>query len=190
MSIFKWHHKTEINFNFKHWFLASYATLFNDQHDQWNVLNLLTYKFGINDTFEQDGTVPLTRDLLGGGSVKRPHLYRRVITPVWRGAAAPNFGHLLQIECTYHLLIKFKKYRTEIFGAINVLVTPLHTISNPKVANVCESIKGKLLNGNAYKTPVRRKMTSSTWWLSLILDIFRFWLKKIRHISLFLNEIK
>ena len=28
----------------------------------------------------------------GGGGVKRPHFFRRVITPVWRGAAAPNFG--------------------------------------------------------------------------------------------------
>ena len=28
----------------------------------------------------------------GGGGVKRPHFFRRVITPVWRGAAAPNLG--------------------------------------------------------------------------------------------------
>ena len=28
----------------------------------------------------------------GGGGVKRPHFFRRVTTPVWRGAAAPNFG--------------------------------------------------------------------------------------------------
>ena len=28
----------------------------------------------------------------GGGGVKRPHFFRRAITPVWRGAAAPNFG--------------------------------------------------------------------------------------------------
>ena len=27
----------------------------------------------------------------GGGDVKRPHFFRRVINPVWRGAAAPNF---------------------------------------------------------------------------------------------------
>ena len=36
--------------------------------------------------------VGLTHDLLGGGGVKRPHFFRRVITPVWRGAATPNFG--------------------------------------------------------------------------------------------------
>ena len=34
---------------------------------------------------------PLTRDLLGGGGDKRPHCFRRVITPVWLGAAEPNF---------------------------------------------------------------------------------------------------
>ena len=28
---------------------------------------------------------------LAGGGVKRPHVFRRVITPIWRGAAAPNF---------------------------------------------------------------------------------------------------
>ena len=70
-----------------------------------------------------------------------------------------------------HLLTKFQKYRTENFGAINVLVTSLHAILDPKVAIVCESIKGKLLNVNAYKTQVRRKMTSSTRWLSRIFDI-------------------
>ena len=70
-----------------------------------------------------------------------------------------------------HLLTKFQKYRTENFGAINVLVTSLHAILDPKVAIVCESIKGKLLNGNAYKTQVRRKMTRSTRWLSRIFDI-------------------
>ena len=69
------------------------------------------------------------------------------------------------------LLTKFQKYRTENFGAINVLVTSLHAILDPKVAIVCESIKGKLLNGNAYKTQVRRKMTSFTRWLSRIFDI-------------------
>ena len=68
-----------------------------------------------------------------------------------------------------HLLAKFKKYRTENFGAINVSVMSLHAISDPKVAIVCESMKGKLLNGNAYNTQVRRKMTSSTRWLSRIL---------------------
>ena len=31
--------------------------------------------------------------------------------------------------------------------------------------------QGELLNGNAYKTPVRRKLTSSTIWLSRIFDI-------------------
>ena len=70
-----------------------------------------------------------------------------------------------------HLLTKFQKYRTENFGAINVLVTSLHAILDPKVAIVCESIKGKLLNRNAYKTQERRKMTSSTRWLSRIFDI-------------------
>ena len=30
-----------------------------DQHDQCNVLNLLTYNFGIKDNFEQGGIVPL-----------------------------------------------------------------------------------------------------------------------------------
>ena len=40
---------------------------------------------------------------------------------------------------------------------INVLVTSLYAISDPKVAIACESIKGKLLNGNAYKTQVRGK---------------------------------
>ena len=79
-----------------------------------------------------------------------------------------------------HLLTKFQKYRTETFGAINVLVTSLLAISDPKVAIVCESIKGKLLNGNAYKTQVRRKMTSSTRWLSRILDISWFWPPKIQ----------
>ena len=61
-----------------------------------------------------------------------------------------------------HLLTKFQKYRTKNFGSINVLVTSLHAILDPKVAIVCESIKGKMSNGNAYKTQVRRKMTSST----------------------------
>ena len=71
----------------------------------------------------------------------------------------------------YHLLTKFQKYRAENFGAINVLVTSLHAILDLKVAIVCESIKGKLMNGNAYKTQERRKMTSSTRWLSRIFDI-------------------
>ena len=31
----------------------------SDRHDQWNVLNLLTYNFGIKDNFEQGGIVPL-----------------------------------------------------------------------------------------------------------------------------------
>ena len=61
MTIFKWRHKTEINLNFKHLFLASYAIFCekSDQHDQWNVLSLLTYNFGVKDNFEQGGTVPL-----------------------------------------------------------------------------------------------------------------------------------
>ena len=33
----------------------------------------------------------LTRHLLGGGALNAPTFFRRVITPVWRGAAAPNF---------------------------------------------------------------------------------------------------
>ena len=32
----------------------------SDRHDQWNVLNLLTYDFDIKDNFEQGGIVPLT----------------------------------------------------------------------------------------------------------------------------------
>ena len=70
-----------------------------------------------------------------------------------------------------HLFTKFQKYRTEDFGAIKVLMTSLHAISNPKVAIVCESIKGKLLDGNAYKTQGRRKITSLSRWLSRIFDI-------------------
>ena len=31
----------------------------NNQHDQWNVLNLLTYNFGMKNNFEQGGIVPL-----------------------------------------------------------------------------------------------------------------------------------
>ena len=73
-----------------------------------------------------------------------------------------------------HLRIKFQKYQTENFGAFNVLMTSLHAISDPKVAIVRESIKGKPLNGNACKTQVRRKMTSSTRWLSRIFDILWF----------------
>ena len=34
----------------------------------------------------------LINPAFAGGGVKRPHFFRRVITPVWRGAAAPNFG--------------------------------------------------------------------------------------------------
>ena len=52
-----------------------------------------------------------------------------------------------------HFLTKFQKYRTKNFGAINVLVTSLHAILDPKVAIVCESIKGKLLNGNIQNNP-------------------------------------
>ena len=37
----------------------------SDQHDQWSVLNLLTYNFGMKNNFEQGGIVPLTRALLG-----------------------------------------------------------------------------------------------------------------------------
>ena len=35
---------------------------------------------------------PVNPAFAGGGGVKRPHFFRRVITPVWRGAAALNFG--------------------------------------------------------------------------------------------------
>ena len=31
----------------------------SDQHDQWNVLNLLTYNFGMKNNFEQGAIVPL-----------------------------------------------------------------------------------------------------------------------------------
>ena len=31
----------------------------SDRHDQWSVLNLLTYNFGVKDNFEQGGIVPL-----------------------------------------------------------------------------------------------------------------------------------
>ena len=31
----------------------------SDEHDQWNVLNLLTYTFGLKDNVEQGGIVPL-----------------------------------------------------------------------------------------------------------------------------------
>ena len=90
------------------------------------------------------------------------------------------------VKCwTDHLLKKIKKYWTENFGAINVLVTSLHAISDPKVAIVCESIKGKLLNGNAYKTQVRRKTTSSTKWLSRICDILWFWPQNFKNIFCF-----
>ena len=30
-----------------------------DQRDQWNVLNLLSYNFGMKNNFEQGGIVPL-----------------------------------------------------------------------------------------------------------------------------------
>ena len=54
-------------------------------------------------------------------------------------------------------------------------MTLLHAISDPKVPIVCDSIKGKLLNENAYKNRVRCKMTSSTRWLSRVFDILWFW---------------
>ena len=63
ITISKWRNKTEINLNFNHLFLASYAIFLLkkiDQHDQWGVLNLLAYNFGINDNFEQGGIVPIT----------------------------------------------------------------------------------------------------------------------------------
>ena len=87
-----------------------------------------------------------------------------------------------------HLLTKFKKYRIENFGAINVLMTSLHAISDPKVAIVCESIKGKLLNRNAYKTQAIRKLTSSTRWLSPIFDILYFDPKNFKTFVFVLNE--
>ena len=79
-----------------------------------------------------------------------------------------------------HLLTKFRENRAENVLAINVLVTSLNAISDPKVAIVCESIRGKVLNGNAYKTQVRRKMTSSKRWLSRICDILWFWPQKFQ----------
>ena len=54
-----------------------------------------------------------------------------------------------------------KVAETDTRARVNVLVTSLQAISDPKMGNVCESIKGRLLNENAYKTHVRRKMTSS-----------------------------
>ena len=51
-----------------------------------------------------------------------------------------------------HLLTKFDIHQTNFFLAINVLVTSLQAISDPKVTIACESIKGKQLNGNAYVT--------------------------------------
>ena len=99
------------------------------------------------------------------GGVKRPHFSAELCAKL-RVAVRNRMDHLLT---------KFQKYRTENFGAINVLVTSLLAISDPKVAIVCESIKGKLLNGNTYKTQERGKMTSSTRWLSRIFDILWFW---------------
>ena len=58
----------------------------SDQHDQWNVLDLLTYNFGMKNNFQQGVIVPLTGQLLGyfatptcwgGGGVKRPHVITR-----------------------------------------------------------------------------------------------------------------
>ena len=80
-----------------------------------------------------------------------------------------------------HLLKVFQKHQTEYCWAVDVFVTSLHAISDPKVAFVCESIKDKLLNGNAYKTQVRRKMTSSARWLSRIFEILWFWPQKFQN---------
>ena len=45
----------------------------SDQHDQWNVLNLLTYNFSIKDNFQQGGIVPSTHTLLGEGQNLSPY---------------------------------------------------------------------------------------------------------------------
>ena len=42
----------------------------SDQHDQWNVLNLLTYNFGMKNNFEQGGIVPL-RTVIFGSLVRK-----------------------------------------------------------------------------------------------------------------------
>ena len=102
----------------------------------------------------------LTRDLLGGGGVKRLYLVSRVIS--YNSSLARHSCAKLWVAATNwidHLLTKFEKYRTENFGAHNVLATSLHVISDPKVALVCESIKGKLLNGSANGSFFLRKMT-------------------------------
>ena len=104
-------------------------------------------------------------------------------------------GEVCQVSCRYSN--KWRSYSRKTEGGsdpipprrwrVNVLVTSLHTISDPKVAIVCEAIKGKLLNGNAYKTPVGRKMTSSTRWLSRVFNISWFWPPKFQK-HLFFNE--
>ena len=48
----------------------------SDRHDQWNVLNLLTYNFGIKDNFEQGGIVPLT---LAGTIISYPSTAHGVV---------------------------------------------------------------------------------------------------------------
>ena len=71
MTVFKWRHKTEINWlssndvtkpklikTLRVDFLQVTQFFFwkkSDQHDQWNVLNLLTYNFGMKNNFEQGG---------------------------------------------------------------------------------------------------------------------------------------
>ena len=50
-------------------------------------------KYSSSSVLREDCETPMLNPAFaGGGGVKRPHFFRRVITPVWRGAAAPNFG--------------------------------------------------------------------------------------------------
>ena len=60
----------------------------NDQHDQWSVLNLLTYNLGMKDNFEQGGIVSVTRAPLAGGRFWPPPPPPPLLkTPVLIGAA-------------------------------------------------------------------------------------------------------
>ena len=51
---------------------------------------------------------------LAGGGVKRRHFFRRAISQKRRAAGAPNFGHLLRIDCGLRFK-SFKKIGPEIF---------------------------------------------------------------------------
>ena len=60
LTTLKWRYETEI-WTLSVGLLQATQYLFgkSDEHDQWNVLNLLKYTFGIKDNFEQGGIVPL-----------------------------------------------------------------------------------------------------------------------------------